>query len=139
MFRKIPIGVDGELGSLSARNIELDVALVFDPATTAQVLLSIGYGNGHVVTLVDGSRVVENILAFIAQHRAARGANWIEIGRFDSSSVTLCLDGDSISVIIDSEVNVGVTVCGMYILASLDRRSCADRKARCKFTTGPKV
>jgi hypothetical protein len=123
-------------------NIELDVALVFDPATTAQVLLSIGYGNGHVVTLVDGSSVVENILAFIAQHRAARGANWIEIGRFDSSSVTLCLDGDSISVIIDSEVNVGGfgQSAGLYIPRSLlDRFVAALTEARRKFTTGPKV
>jgi len=86
--------------------IDLDIELIFDRSTASPLLLSIGYGNGHVVAQIDAESVIDDILTFITCHRAGKAACWMEVGRFASCSVTFTLSRDLISIVIGTEVSV---------------------------------
>jgi hypothetical protein len=88
-------------------HIELNVELISNGNAKSLLLLSGGYGTGHVVIQIDGEGAVENILTFIASRRADKAACWTDVGRFASCPVTLTLSRDLISIIIDSDVSVG--------------------------------
>lgn len=119
--------------------IELDVQIICEPKVTANVLLSIGYGSGHMVAQIDGSKTLDRILAFIEQHRAERKTNWVNIGNFGPCPVTLVLSSDSVAIVVDS----GVTVhgfgqsAGLYIPTGLlDKLVAALKHERSKLGYG---
>ena len=97
--------------------MELDVDLIFDKSTPLLLLLSIGYGNAHIVSQIPGKETVENILEFIATYKAEKGAHWVEMGHFGSCPITLTLTNDTIAVIMDSDLRVGGfgQSAGLYI------------------------
>ena len=96
---------------------KMDIDLIFKRGDASPLLLSIGYGNGHIVIQLKGTRAVDDILAFIASHRDERGAQWMEVGRFASCPVTLSLGNGQIEFVADSGVSVGSfgQSVGMYI------------------------
>lgn len=88
-------------------NMKFDIEVISERSATSCVLLSIGYGSGHMVIQIEGEKTLENILAFIATHRADKAAHWIEIGRFGSFPVTLTVSHDWTAVVVDSDIVVG--------------------------------
>lgn len=116
-------------------NIKLDVELVADKKDSSILLLSIGYGNSHLVAQVGSEKVIDDILAFIAEHREDKALHWIEIGHFASCPVTLGLNENMISLIIDSNVSADGfgQSAGIYIpKESLDEFIAALKEARSK-------
>ena len=117
-------------------NIKLDVELIADKKDSSVLLLSIGYGNSHLVAQVGSKQVVDDILAFIAAHREDKGMCWIEIGHFASCPVSLNLSQDMISLIIDSSVSADGfgQSAGLYIpKESLDEFVAALKETRGKL------
>jgi hypothetical protein len=100
---------------------ELDVDLISEGGAASPLLLSIGYGNGHIVIQLEGMQAFKNILAFIDESSSNSGAHWIEAGRFASNPVTLTLSKDIIALVVDSNVSVGSfgQSFGLYIPADL--------------------
>ena len=87
-------------------DIPLDIQVLSPKQGTAPVLLSVGYGNAHVVTEITGAHAIETLLSFIFEHRDKRGAHWLETGRFGSCPVTFYLSDDDFAFIIDSDLAV---------------------------------
>jgi hypothetical protein len=85
--------------------IKLDVDLIADTKDSSILLLSIGYGNSHLVAQIESKTMIDTIVRFISEHREGNGMRSIEIGRFSSCPVTLNLSQDSISFIIDSSIS----------------------------------
>jgi hypothetical protein len=111
----------------------LDVELILDTDTPSDMLLSIGYGNAHVVVQVEQGAIT-NILRFIAANRAERGSRWVEVGHFGSHSVTLTLAPDIIAVVVDTDLRVGGfgQSAGLYVPRILldDFVGALDRERR---------
>jgi hypothetical protein len=87
-------------------NIPLDVELLSPKEGTSPVLLSVGYGNAHIVIEVDGPAAIERLLAFIFAHREQQGSHWVEVGCFVSSPITFTMCTDFLSLIVDSDLAV---------------------------------
>lgn len=105
-------------------SIKLDVELISDKSDSSIMLLSVGYGNSHLVAQIDSQKVIADILTFIVEHREDKAACWIEIGHFASCPVTLSLNRDFISLVIDTNVSAGGfgQSAGLYI-----PKECLDK------------
>src|SRR4051812_41855952 len=117
----------------------LDLQLLHPKEGASPIFLSVGYGNAHIVTEVDGAQAIERILAFIFAHREQRGMHWTHAGHFASSPVTFTLNDDWLALIIDSHLTVdGVgQSAGMHIPRELldDFTDALAREHR-KFVEG---
>lgn len=101
--------------------MDLDVRLISEPEKAVPLLLSIGYGNAHIVIEIDDRSAVEEIAAFMEDHRDMPGAHWMEIGRFGPLPVTLTVMTDKIAIVVDSDVAVGAfgQSTGLYLPRTL--------------------
>src|SRR5438445_7994378 len=99
----------------------VDVSLIAGEGDSAPLLLSIGYGSGHVVIQIESREKVEEIAAYIARHKNAQGTQWTEVGRFGSYPVTLSIASDVIAFIVDSDLSLGSfgQSAGIYIPVDL--------------------
>src|SRR5207249_52270 len=102
----------------------LDVSLIAGEGDSSPILLSIGYGSGHVVIQIESREKIEEIAAYIARHKHAQGAQWTEVGRFGSYPVTLSIASDLIALIVDSDVSAGSfgQSAGIYIPVDFSER-----------------